>query len=158
MANVLSSLYHPLINFHTLASFWKRQVPISAGCIQIENCHKNHRSHKKSTSKSKHGTTKWNESTPVHVIASCYCIILHPPKLQGTQATSLRLVPASSVFCTEFTSLRIKCLMAFTLFSLAASRMSRPRIPFKSKILCKRSDAWTCLESLKAPNQALEEQ
>ena len=31
----LSSLYHPLINFHTLARFWKRQVPIGACCIQI---------------------------------------------------------------------------------------------------------------------------
>ena len=27
--------YHPLINFHTLASFCKRQVPFGAGCIQI---------------------------------------------------------------------------------------------------------------------------
>ena len=96
-------------------------------------------------------------SRPLHVIASCYYIILHPPKLQGTQATSLRLVPPSSVFCTEFTSLRIKCLMAFTLFSLAASRMSRPRIPFKSKVLCKISDVWTCSESLKAPNQELDQ-
>ena len=67
------------------------------------------------------------------------------------------LVPSSSVFCREFTSLRLKCLMAPTLFCLAASRMSQPQIPFKSKIFRKRSDAQTCLESLKAPTQELEE-
>ena len=96
--------------------------------------------------------------TKVPPASVCHCIISHPRKIQSTQATSLRLVPSSFVFRTEFTSLRIKCLIALTLFSLAASRMSRPRIPFKSKILCRRSDARTCLESLKAPNQALEEQ
>ena len=66
-----------------------------------------------------------------HVIAS--------PNLQGGQATtSLRPVPSLSAFCREFMSLRIKCRMAPTLFSLAASRMSRPRIPFKSEILFKK--------------------
>ena len=93
--------------------------------------------------KSNRGTTKWNESTPGH------CIPLHhviaSPNLQGDQAKSLRPVPSSSVFCREFMSMRIKCLMAPTLFSLAAFRMSRPRIPFKSKIFCKRSDK-SCID------------
>ena len=51
-----------------------------------------------------------------------YVMSLH--QIASTKPASLRLVPSSSVFCTEFTSLRTKCLMAPTLFSLAASRMS----------------------------------
>ena len=99
--------------------------------------------HKNSTFMSEHCHNKMERkySRPLHAIASCHCITLHPPKPQGTQATSLRPVPSSSVFCTEFTSLRRKCLMAPTLFSLAASRMSWPRIPFKSKMWCRWSFA-----------------
>ena len=127
--------HHPLINFHGPTNFCQKTHPFfSAGCIQtIIRIIRITRIPPSS---------QRNYSRPLHAIAS--------PKFQGDQATSLRLVPSSSVFCTEFTSLRIKCLMAPTLFSLAASRMSRPRIPFKSKI-CKRSDAY----SLKARNQEL---
>ena len=122
-------------NLHGPASFSEKQY-ISA-CSMLTNYHKNP---KNSTFKSKHGTTKWNETTPGHWMPLHH--VIASPNLQGDQATtSLSPVPSSSVFCTEFTSLRIKCLMAPTLFSLAASRMSRPRIPFKSKISCWGSDA-----------------
>ena len=104
-------------------------------CWLYTNYHKNHQNqkdHKNFAFKSKHGTTKRNESTPGHCLPLHHVIV--SPNLQGVQATSLRPLPFSSVFCREFTSLRIKCRMAPTLFSLAASKMSRPRIPFKSKI------------------------
>ena len=127
--------HYSTINLHGPASFSEKQY-ISA-CCMLTNYHKNP---KNSTFKSKHGTTKWNETTPGHWMPLHH--VIASPNLQGDQATtSLRPVPSSSVFCMEFTSLRIKCLMAPTLFSLAASRMSRPRIPFKSKISCWGSDA-----------------
>ena len=91
-----------------------------------------------------------------------HCIISHPPKLQGAQATSLRSVPSSCVLCTEFSSLRIKCLMAPSLFSLAASRMSWPWHPFKPKIWCrwffvkKRCIDIDMLGSFKVANPELE--
>jgi len=63
--------HHPLFNLHGPASFSEKTY-ISA-CCMLTNYHKNP---KNSTFKSKHGTTKWNESTPGqcmpwhHVIAS----------------------------------------------------------------------------------------
>ena len=104
----------------------------SAGCIQIQTISNYHKAHKNSTFRPNHGTTKWNEITHGHCMP--LHVVIASPKLQDDQATSLRLLPCLSVFCTEFTSLRIKCLMAPSLFSSVASRMSRPRIPFKSKI------------------------
>ena len=114
------------INFDRQATLCKRHTMLVVNKLSY------HKNPKNFTLKSKHGTTEWKESTrPLHAIASCHCIILHPPKLHATQAASLRLAPSSSVFCTEFTSLRIKCLMAPTFSALAASRMSRPRIHSK---------------------------
>ena len=46
-------------------------------CWLYTNCHKNPRNHKNSTFKSKHGTTKWNESTPGHYMPLHHVIVSH---------------------------------------------------------------------------------
>ena len=79
--------HHWSINSHWPASFCKNKHILTHPYQRwlYTNCHKNPRNQKNSTLKSKHGTTKWNESTPGHCMPLHHvnCITLHPPKLHG---------------------------------------------------------------------------
>ena len=144
--------YHPLFNFHRPASLFKRHISISAGLYtHRRTIHRNPANHMIFTFKLMHSTTKWNKNHPGHGASNCIMSSHHV-------IASLRSVPSSCVLCTEFTSLRIKCLTAPSLFSLAASSMSRPWWCCWSFVKNWCMDMFgECLKDLKPPNQDLEE-